>query len=587
MIRGDPVLLTSVNALREVVTSCDVFPDLVAAKDRIDALLRQVEAGLAASSRPFRIVLTGGTGVGKSTLLNALAKAEIAPVGETRPTTKGFTTYLHEEDQDHWAEGCKLTSIVRHRRDELRGKAIIDSPDADSSHRANRGLLEEMIAGSDLVVLVATQEKYVSASLLRLVRNYRRGRAFAFVFNKTDLCASRSVLNDYTRVLAELGLHTSRIFAISAKRATAELDHEDEMSDREFRALEDFIARELDHARIKAIENMNIGERVTDVRLLVESVLPVGWESAAGKWREHCHELTSQLFAEIGTTVRSSILERNELVDTITMSRGSRLAGPFGLFSEVMYALHRFRAPAVSLARSVDTENWVRTRAGAMLSETIRRREQLVREGCCHDGIEFGLDPGALREAVRCHADDGAAATEWFAQQLASDLRKELEHSSRPPGAWVSIIVNTVPWAWMLYWAYRLVEPAIAGETVPWEAVPGAALVLLGFVFLQWSLVHRSLKWNARKRADALISRVLSSLETAFIGRQIPPIVRAVSRIETCTHKLKGSLQALTTVTPSVSNEVVQHETSPLLSSSDGATAVTFFSGHDGGSASQ
>jgi hypothetical protein len=151
----------------------------------------------------------------------------------------------------------------------------------------------------------------------------------------------------------------------------------------------------------------------------------------------------------------------------------------------------------------------------------------------------------------------------------------------------MSVLVNAVPWGWMLYWAYRLVEPAIAGGTVPWEAIPGAALVLLGFVFLQWSLVHRLLKWNARKRADALISRVLSALETAFVGRQIPPIARAVSRIEMCTHTLKGSLQDLATMTFSVSNEIVHHETAPPLSSSDGATAVTSFGGRDGGRASQ
>ena len=45
--------------------------------------------------RPLVVGLFGGTGVGKSSLLNRLAGAEIARTGVVRPTSMEITAYLH------------------------------------------------------------------------------------------------------------------------------------------------------------------------------------------------------------------------------------------------------------------------------------------------------------------------------------------------------------------------------------------------------------------------------------------------------------------------------------------------------------
>jgi len=50
---------------------------------------------LFAEQRPLIVAFFGGTGVGKSTLLNRLAGDTVARVGIERPTSREITVYLH------------------------------------------------------------------------------------------------------------------------------------------------------------------------------------------------------------------------------------------------------------------------------------------------------------------------------------------------------------------------------------------------------------------------------------------------------------------------------------------------------------
>ncbi len=135
------------------------------------------------------IMLMGGTGVGKSTLLNALAGGSIANASFHRPTTRDPVVYHHHSIQasrlDPALQFCKLAS---HDRAKLENKILVDTPDLDSNDLANREKLMRLLPVADIVLYVGSQEKYHDKLGWELFLQQRQRRAFAFVLNKWDRC---------------------------------------------------------------------------------------------------------------------------------------------------------------------------------------------------------------------------------------------------------------------------------------------------------------------------------------------------------------------------------------------------------------
>ncbi len=541
----------AIAALRSIANACPFFPSLSHGEGQLAALLGQVQHGLEAPGRPFRILLTGGTGVGKSTLLNAFAGATIATTGARRPTTTGFSIYLHHSDVDPWLEALDQGEIIRHSRPELLGKVLLDSPDVDSAITEHRAVLERALALADLALVVVTGEKYVSESLFSLLREYHEGRAFAFVFNKTDLSPESSLIQDFRDQLDTAGYHGSPVFALSARNALTKHSEEGVRLDDDFGELVSYIGEELHASRIREIEQSNVRERAGIVTSFVRSLLPGAWEQAAQEWKDGCGMLFSEFLQEVTVSLQRLVLREDELAVAIASARGSSFEGPFGFVAELVYVMRRLRGNSPRFTTPGEVGEWLRARLNYGFWARLERREKLLLEACAQLGPANGLASDALREELEELEPESDGIVSWFRDHLAGSLASGWRQHVDAPGHLLNWLVNLPAWAWGLYWMYRLIQPVLKGQSPPWEAIPGAAVVLVVFLLIEWSLVHRLLRRDGAGRANRMVLSVLSDLDAEFYGSRGRSVATVAARIAQCTEQLSTALAALDAVADS------------------------------------
>ncbi|RMF70981.1 MAG: GTP-binding protein, partial [Planctomycetota bacterium] len=110
-------------------------------------------------SRPLVVAFFGGTGVGKSSLLNRLAGVDLARTGVERPTSREVTLFAHESVALHRLDDqlpLEHVCVKRHSDTARRDVLWIDMPDIDSTAPENRELALTWFAYIDLVVYVVS-----------------------------------------------------------------------------------------------------------------------------------------------------------------------------------------------------------------------------------------------------------------------------------------------------------------------------------------------------------------------------------------------------------------------------------------------
>jgi len=211
--------------------------------ERLQAFVDSLESGL---TRPLTLVVMGEVKAGKSTMINALAGAEVSPTnvlestatiiriehgtdrsatlertdGSTRSGTIEEVFALLEEhrgDSEFFA-GCRSVH-VRLPLPALESLRLVDTPGLATITDANEAVTREFIKEADLVLWVFDSSHMGQADIIEEVADVAKlGKPVVGILNRVDeLEQGTARLVRFAR--QQLGIYTSEFFPLSAKQA--------------------------------------------------------------------------------------------------------------------------------------------------------------------------------------------------------------------------------------------------------------------------------------------------------------------------------------------------------------------------------
>lgn len=168
----------------------------------------------AQAERPLVVGLFGGTGVGKSSLLNRLAGENVARASAERPTSRNITLYVHRSiSVDRLPENFPMDRMKteKHTNNVYQQIIFIDMPDFDSVEASNRDLVKLWLPHLDVIMYVVSPERYRDDQGWQLLTNHISEHAWLFVINQWDR-GHESQREDFIDQLGTQGLSEPLVF---------------------------------------------------------------------------------------------------------------------------------------------------------------------------------------------------------------------------------------------------------------------------------------------------------------------------------------------------------------------------------------
>lgn len=172
----------------------------------------------------YVMALAGGTGVGKSSVLNGLAGTEVSPARAIRPTTDLPVAWVAGERREQvmpLLEWLKVDRVVSHERTGLSDVAILDLPDVDSVRTEHRATVDALLPRIDAITWVVDPEKYDDARVHAYWRTLApHADRMRFILNKADRLSEDArylIADDLRARLIADGIPRPVIHVVSAR----------------------------------------------------------------------------------------------------------------------------------------------------------------------------------------------------------------------------------------------------------------------------------------------------------------------------------------------------------------------------------
>jgi ABC-type multidrug transport system fused ATPase/permease subunit len=208
---------------------------------------------------PIVVATFGGTGTGKSTLVNALVGQEVSQSGRQRPTTTMPILLVHPDFETN-ALGLDLSQFQIKKIDTpmLRDLVLIDCPDPDTSEGADSGSnlarLRAILPHCDVLLYVSTQQKYRSARISEELADAAAGCRLVFVQTHAD--QDSDIRDDWKQNLAP-AYQVPDMFFVDSRRAMLE-QAQGQRTSGDFGRLIDLLTNQLGASRRVAIRRANL-----------------------------------------------------------------------------------------------------------------------------------------------------------------------------------------------------------------------------------------------------------------------------------------------------------------------------------------
>ncbi|MGE5195649.1 MAG: hypothetical protein ACM3U2_24410 [Deltaproteobacteria bacterium] len=260
-------MLAQVDELIERLTAWaapePVWEPLAHCRALVRRLLSRVETLRIRLEAPLIVATFGGTGTGKSALVNALVGRECTLSGRQRPTTTRPILVAHPQTELELL-GLPLDDFEIMRVDAplLRDVVLIDCPDPDTTEAetdgSNLARLHHLLPFCDVLLYTATQQKYRSARVGDELAQAATGCRLVFVQTCADI--DEDIRDDWRRQLDDR-YQVPDIFFVDSLRALR-VQQAGQRPGGDFRRLQDLLSTELAASHRTQIRRANLVDLV-------------------------------------------------------------------------------------------------------------------------------------------------------------------------------------------------------------------------------------------------------------------------------------------------------------------------------------
>lgn len=420
--------------------------------DRAKALLARVEPRLRELQinldRVLVVGLIGGSGTGKSTLINALLGERVSEAGDVqRPTTRRPVVVVHDDVDPSFLQLDDADADLQRRRlPILESMILIDCPDPDTqaTHgvehgNRNREVLRKILPQCDVLLYLGTAQKYKTHAVTEELLRHAPGRQIVPV--QTHASTDEDIRDDWRKSLEQADFSVPVMFRIDSEDALRRREEHRPVSE-SFEDLQAFLQRELSSRARHRIKRAN----VLDLLHWVISQIQTDCEEqhpAVLKLQEVIGLQRAKLLERVRTRLierirRNQHLWRSRLLRQVTMSWGG---GPFASFLWLINSLSsllrliplaRARslvplllAGGVAVGKSI-TDRWRETMAA---DEWIAGADLGITEADLTEGrsILLGYAQGAGIDPHTSGAEDGMLLKQETLLSLARQLYARVE----------------------------------------------------------------------------------------------------------------------------------------------------------------